>query len=69
MGQAPRLVVFDLQEQMIRFSGFFELEAEVSGDDPGFGVSVLFPFRIIFGEEENVYRIPGELCAGFLHRP
>ena len=69
MGQAFELVVFYLPAQMSRFSSFFEAEAEVSGDDPGFHVSVYLLFRIIFREKEDVHRIAGKLCAGFLHGP
>ena len=69
MGQAFEFIVFDLPAQMSRFSSFFELEAEVSGDDPGFRVGVFLPFRVIFHEEEDIHRIAGELCAGFLHGP
>ena len=44
MGQTIELVIFDLPAQMSRFSSFFELEAEVSGDDPGFRVGVFLLF-------------------------
>jgi hypothetical protein len=32
-------------------------------------MSVLLPFWIILDEEEDVHRVAGELCAGFLHGP
>jgi hypothetical protein len=49
------------------FTDFFRSEREVCGNDPTFGMSIAFSFRVIFANVQDLDGVTGELSAGFFN--
>ena len=62
-------VVFNMPAEMSRLSESFAGKRQIRGDDPAFAVRIFGSFRIVFDQMSDLYRITGELSAGYFYAP